>query len=100
LGRFLFHPRVDSTRRVAFIAQLGCALAPGVAGAGVEIGHVEHPLHFAAEVGVTWGVDDVDLYARIGDCRVLGEDGDAALALQIVGVEDEGSSGRGVAEDV
>src|SRR6185312_2687482 len=39
-----------------------------------------------AEVGVAGGVDDVDLYALVPDSRVLREDGDAALALEVVRV--------------
>ncbi len=50
--------------------------------------HLEHPLHFAAEIGVAGGVDDVDLHAVIGAGRVLCEDGNAPLPLQIVGVHD------------
>ena len=34
-------------------------------------------------------IDDVDLDAAHGDGDVLGEDGDAAFAFQVVGVEDE-----------
>ena len=52
------------------------------------IGHGEGALDFAAEVGVARGVDDVDLVVAVGQGDVLGEDGDAPLALQVVGVED------------
>src|SRR5262249_42719722 len=45
-------------------------------------------LDLGAEVGVAGSVDDVDGVALIGDRGVLGEDGDAALALQGVGVQD------------
>ena len=51
------------------------------------VGHVEHALHLAAEVGMAGRVDDVDLHVLIGDGDVLGKDGDAALALLVVGVE-------------
>src|SRR6185437_5732386 len=56
-----------------------------------RIDHRQHALDFAAEVGVSGGVDDVDppfFAARIGpaDRGVLGKDGDAALALQVVAV--------------
>ena len=51
------------------------------------IGHAQHALDFAAEVGVAGGIDDVDLDVVIIDGNVLGENGDAALALLIVGVE-------------
>ena len=51
--------------------------------------HVEHALHLSAEVGVSRGVDNVDLHALVADGHVLGEDGDAALALEVVVVEHE-----------
>jgi hypothetical protein len=56
--------------------------------------HRQHPLHLAAEVGVAGGVDQVDLHDLPGggvgvvDGDVLGEDRDAPLALQGVGVEE------------
>ena len=81
-------------------ARLGHGAFDGVDQQQAAIGHVQHPLHLAAEIGVAGGVDDVDLYARVGDGGVLGQDGDAALALQIVGVEDQAARGGGVAEDV
>ena len=37
---------------------------------------------------MTWGVDDVDLCAVVGDGGVLGENGDALLALSVTGVHD------------
>ena len=57
------------------------------------VGHLQHPLDLAAEVGVAGGVDDVDVVvvARavgVVDRAVLGQDRDAPLALQRVGVED------------
>ena len=42
----------------------------------------------AAEVGVARGVHDVDLGVAVLDGGVLGQDGDAALTLQVVGVHD------------
>ena len=48
--------------------------------------HVENALHLAAEVGVARRVDDVDARAVPVDGRALGQDGDAALALQIIAV--------------
>ena len=66
----------------------------------------ERPLHLAAEVGVARRVDDVDLDAAPGDRGVLGEDGDALLALQVVRVHhplDQGLVGAehtGLAEHV
>ena len=48
--------------------------------------HRQHALDFAAEIGVAGGVDDVDVRAFVRDRAVLGEDGDAALALEVVRV--------------
>ena len=45
-------------------------------------------LDFAAEVGVARRIDEVDLHAFVMDGDVLGEDRDAALALEVVRVED------------
>jgi hypothetical protein len=53
-----------------------------------RVDHGQHALHLAAEVGVARGVDDVDAVVAVVDRRVLGEDGDAALALLVVGVHD------------
>ena len=50
------------------------------------VDHAQRALHFAAEVAVTRRVDDVDLRVVEEQRGVLGENGDAALALQIVGV--------------
>ncbi len=56
------------------------------------VDHVHHPLHLAAEIRVAGGVDDVDLDLLVGigiphaDRGVFGQDGDPALALQIVGI--------------
>ena len=48
--------------------------------------HVEDALHLAAEIGVAGRVDDVDARALPEDGGALGQDGDAALALQVVAV--------------
>ena len=52
------------------------------------VGHPQHPLHLAAEVGVAGGVDDVDLRPLPVNGDVLGEDRDPPLPLEVVGVED------------
>src|SRR5439155_12527451 len=52
------------------------------------VDHGQGPLDLTAEVGVTGRVDDIDLRALVEDRGVLGEDGDAALALELVGVHD------------
>ena len=49
---------------------------------------LERPLDLASEVAVPWGIDDVDFGSVVADPGVLGEDRDAALALQIVGIHD------------
>ena len=38
---------------------------------------------------MAWCIDEVDLHVADADAAVLGEDGDAALALLVVGVHDE-----------
>ena len=50
------------------------------------VDHRQRALHLAAEVGVAGRVDDVDLHAAVLDGGVLGEDRDAALALEVVRV--------------
>ena len=52
------------------------------------VDHFQRALHFAAEIAVAGRVDDVDLDVVIADAGGFGENGDAALALQIVGVHD------------
>ena len=50
------------------------------------VDHRQHPLDFAAEVGMPGGVDDVDVGALPLDRAVLREDRDAALAFEVVAV--------------
>ncbi len=50
--------------------------------------HRQRTLDFAAEIGVAGRVDDIDVHALVVDGGVLGEDGDAALALEVVRVHD------------
>ena len=50
------------------------------------VDHLQDALHLAAEVGVARSIHDVDLHILILDGGVLGKDGDAPLALQVVGV--------------
>ncbi len=63
------------------------------------INHAQDALHLTAEVRVTRGVNDIDARVLVVDRRVLGEDGDAALTLQIVGVQHTGGHSLTVAED-
>ncbi len=67
--------------------RLGLGAFVGVHDKQGAVGHVEHALHLAAEVGVAGGVDDVDLDVLVLDGDVLGQDRDAALALLVVAVK-------------
>ena len=66
--------------------------------------HVEDALHLAAEIGVAGRVDDVDARVLPEERGDLGEDGDAALPLQRVGIHGAlghllaGAEGAGGAE--
>ena len=51
------------------------------------VDHRQAALDLAAEVGVARRVDDVDLRPAVADGRVLGEDRDALLALEVHRVE-------------
>ncbi len=68
------------------------------------VDHVQAALDLTAEVGMTWRVDDVQANAVIVDRSLLGEDGDALLALEVVGVHDSfhddlvGAKGSGLAK--
>ena len=50
------------------------------------VDHLQRALHFAAEIAVARRVHDVDLGVVVENRRVLGQDGDAALALQFIGI--------------
>ena len=50
------------------------------------IDHVQNAFDFAAEIGMARRIDDIDAGALPFDRGGLGENGDAALALEIVGV--------------
>src|SRR5690606_36131726 len=64
------------------------------------------PLHLATEIGVPGCIDDVDAGALVLDRAVLGEDGDAALALEVAAVHDSfgellvGPEGSGLAQQL
>ncbi|CDX42319.1 conserved hypothetical protein [Mesorhizobium sp. ORS 3359] len=51
-----------------------------------RIHHRQDALHLAAEIGVSGRVDDVDAGAVPVDRGCLGEDGDAALFFEVVGI--------------
>ena len=54
--------------------------------------HVHDAFHLAAEIGVAGSIHDIDLdglagdRVRDGDGGVLGQDGDAALAFEVIGI--------------
>ena len=48
--------------------------------------HRQRAFHFAAEIGMSRRVDDIDQEVVVVDGGVLGEDRDAALALELVAV--------------
>ncbi len=52
------------------------------------VDHEEDALHFAAEIGVAGGIDDVDLRVAVAHGGVFGQNGDAALPLEVVRVHD------------
>ena len=50
------------------------------------IDHGQHALDFTTEVGVTWGIDDVDVRAFVFDGAVFGKNRDATFFFEIVGI--------------
>jgi len=69
-------------------AGLGHGALRGVHQQDNAVHHLQHALHLAAEIGMARGVNDVDFGVAVSHGGVFGHDGDAALALQIVGVHD------------
>ena len=68
------------------------------------IDHAQYALHFAAEIGVPGGIDDVDVVATVFDGGVFGENGNAAFFFEIVAVHHAlvyllvGAEGAGLAQ--
>ena len=62
------------------------------------VDHLQHALDLAAEVGMARSIDDVDLDTLVGAGAVLGQNGDAALTLNIAAVHDALSHDLIVAE--
>ena len=67
-------------------AGLGHGAFEGVHQQQHAVHHLEDALHLAAEVSVAGGVNDVDLGGAVVHGGVLGQDGNAALALDVAGV--------------
>ena len=82
IGRRPHSNALRSTKRV-------CGSGPSAASTSSRhaVGHLQDAFDLAAEVGVARRVDDVDLGAADVQGDVLGQDGDAAFAFQVVGVE-------------
>jgi hypothetical protein len=53
------------------------------------VGHIEYALHLAAEVGVTGGINDVDLCAFVSNGHVFGQNSDPTFTFEVVVVEDQ-----------
>ena len=51
-----------------------------------SVDHRQHALDLATKIGVSGRIDDVDMGVAVLDGAVLGDDRDAALALEIVAV--------------
>ena len=83
------HDRVDAAGQRLADHELGLrqhALG-GVHQHDGAVHHVQDALHLAAEIGVAGRVDDVDAHVLPDHGGAFGQDGDAALALQVVAVE-------------
>ena len=81
-------PVAQLQRAAQHEAGLGHGAFGGVHQQDNAVDHLQDALHLAAEVGVARGIHDVDLGVAVLDGGVLGQNGDAALTLQIVGVHD------------
>ena len=71
------------------VGRLRHGAVDGVHQQQATVGHVHDAFHFAAEIGVARGIDDVDSDSPVGDGGVLGQDRDAALPFQRIGVHDQ-----------
>ena len=81
------HRQVALHGLLQHVPRLGQRTLRGVHQQQHGIHHEEAALHLAAEVGVAGGVDDVQPHAAVIHGRLLGQDGDALLALQVAGVQ-------------
>ena len=87
---------VDNNDRLEAVLQrllehkfgLGLGAAEGIHHKEHSVHHLHDAFHLAAEVGVTRGVDNVDVVVVPLEGGVLGLDGDSLLTLQIHGIHD------------
>ena len=76
-----------------YVAGLGHDTLGGIDEQQHAVGHLQYALHLAGEIRVPRGVNDVDVVTvaaavNVVDRAVLGQDGDATLPLQGIGVHD------------
>ena len=96
--------QVECQRLLQHVAGLRQRTFGGIDEQQHAVDHGECTLDLTTEVGVAGRVDQVDLHVLPGDRGGLGQDGDAALALLVVGVHDPvddrlvGSEGAGGAQ--
>ncbi len=69
-------------------ARLGHRPVVGVNDQQDPVDHLEDAFDFTAEIGVSGRVDNIDARIAVADGGVFRQDGDTALALQVVGVHD------------
>ena len=81
------HVQLQLERLAQHEAGLGQRALAGVDQQQHAVDHRQPALDLAAEVGVPGRVDDVDLRPAVAHGRVLGQDRDALLALEIARVE-------------
>ena len=73
-------------RLLEHVAGLGQRALRGIHEQQHGIDHQQRPLDLATEVGVTRRIHDVQADVAVLDAGLLGEDGDALLALEVAGV--------------
>ena len=71
------------------VGSLGHGAVNGVHQQQAAICHIHDTFHLAAEIGVARRVDNVDPDTAVGDRGVLGQDRNAALSFQRVGVHNQ-----------
>ena len=76
-------------RLAQHVSRLGHGAVHGIHQQQAAVGHVHHPFHLAAEISMARRVDDVDANAVEGNRGIFGQDRDAPLPLQRVGVHDQ-----------
>jgi len=80
--------KVSLQRFLEDVARLRERAFAGVDEKKYAIDHAEGAFDFSAEVGMAGGIDDIDFVVVVKEGGVFREDGDAALAFEIVGVHD------------